>query len=243
VHLKGCAPGFCYQENVAAPKQVEQAYNILKTEGLSPETSRYLLESNGYRLGDTSQLSDLLGDDTGEVLQRDEGLSGEMLELPKIGEEFKEDKKEVEKTRKIDTIERSEEQKRRDPTFEITGAAEDSHPEEIEKMKTDMENSGVEMRYGKGSIGYSPGINPGEPGQFHAAPGTSYSGWLHEYKHFCDDRANGFPGMRGAFTNKERWKQMEHDAYQLEIDLALDYGRPDIAEKLKILRDEEIAKI
>ena len=230
-------------DNALSRPSAQQAYHILKTEGLSPETSRYLLESNGYRLDDTSQLPDLLGDDTGEVLQRDEGLSGEMLELPKIGEEFKEDKKEVEKTRKIDTIERSEEQKRRDPTFEITGAAEDSHPEEIEKMKTDMENSGVEMRYGKGSIGYSPGINPGEPGQFHAAPGTSYSGWLHEYKHFCDDRANGFPGMRGAFTNKERWKQMEHDAYQLEIDLALDYGRPDIAEKLKILRDEEIAKI
>jgi len=105
VHLKGCAPGFCYQENVAAPKQVEQAYNILKAEGLSPETSRYLLESNGYRLGDTSQLSDLLGDDTGEVLQRDEGLSGEMLEMPKIGGEFENSGKRLEKLRYSDILE------------------------------------------------------------------------------------------------------------------------------------------
>ncbi len=97
MHLKGCAPGFCYQENVAAPKQVEQAYNILKTEGLSPETSRYLLESNGYRLGDASQLPSLLDDGGEDLLQRDQGLSGEMLELPKIGEEFKENKEGVEK--------------------------------------------------------------------------------------------------------------------------------------------------
>ena len=41
--------------------------------------------------------------------------------------------------------------------------------------------------------------------------------------------------------DRERTKQWEFDAYQLEIDLALDYGRPDIAEKLKILRDKEIA--
>ena len=84
-------------ENALARPSAQQAYHILKAEGFSPETSRYLLESNGYRLDDTSQLPDLLGDDTGEVLQRDEGLSGEMLELPKIGEEFGNGEKRLEK--------------------------------------------------------------------------------------------------------------------------------------------------
>ena len=37
-----------FLENVLARPSAQQAYNILKTEGLSPETSRYLLESNGY---------------------------------------------------------------------------------------------------------------------------------------------------------------------------------------------------
>mgnify|MGYP001043611287 CR=1 FL=1 len=86
-----------FLENVLARPSAQQAYHILQAEGFSPETSRYLLESNGYHLDDTSHLPDLLGDDTGEVLQRDEGLSGEMLELPKIGEEFGNGEKRLEK--------------------------------------------------------------------------------------------------------------------------------------------------
>ena len=73
-------------ENALARPSAQQAYNILKTEGLSPETSRYLLESNGYRLGDTPQLPDLLDDGGEDLLQRDQGLSGKMLELPGVGE-------------------------------------------------------------------------------------------------------------------------------------------------------------
>ena len=92
MHLKGCAPGFCYQENVAAPKQVEQAYNILKTEGLSPETSRYLLESNGYRLGDTSQLSSLLDDGEEDLLQREEVKGRAVEEFETESDELEEKK-------------------------------------------------------------------------------------------------------------------------------------------------------
>ena len=84
-------------DNALSRPSAQQAYHILQAEGFSPETSRYLLESNGYHLDDTSHLPDLLGDDTGEVLQRDEGLSGEMLELPKIGEEFGNGEKRLEK--------------------------------------------------------------------------------------------------------------------------------------------------
>ncbi len=228
-------------DNALSRPSAQQAYNILKTEGLSPETSRYLLERNGYRLDDTSQLSSLLDDGKEDLLQRDESSSGEMLELPESGEEFGDDRKGVEKSREIDTIERSEMLIKHDPMFEVTGAAENFDPEGYERMIDDMADSGVEICYGDGSIGYSPGIYPGQPGQFHVAPGkTSYSGCLHEYKHFCDDRAAGYLGMRGRM-DRERTKQWEFDAYQLEIDLALDYGRPDIAEKLKILRDKEIA--
>lgn len=92
MHLKGCAPGFCYQENVAAPKQVEQAYHILKAEGLSPETSRYLLESNGYRLGDTSQLSSLLDDGEEDLLQREEVKGRAVEEFETESDELEEKK-------------------------------------------------------------------------------------------------------------------------------------------------------
>lgn len=88
--------GFSMESALSRPS-AEQAYHILKAEGFSPETSRYLLESNGYSVKDSPQLPNLLGDDTGEVLQRDEGLSGEMFELPKIGEESGNSGKRLEK--------------------------------------------------------------------------------------------------------------------------------------------------
>ena len=49
-------------DNALSRPSAQQAYHILKAEGFSPETLRYLLESNGYRLDDTSQLSSLLGE-------------------------------------------------------------------------------------------------------------------------------------------------------------------------------------
>ncbi len=110
-------------ENALARPSAQQAYHILKTEGFSPETSQYLLESNGYSLKgisektgytpeldsgpngnllengweETFQLPDLLDDGEEDLLQKDESSSGEMLELPKTEEEFSNNGKEVEK--------------------------------------------------------------------------------------------------------------------------------------------------
>ena len=112
-----------FHGNALARPSAQQAYNILKAEGFSPETSRYLLESNGYSLKgisektgytpeldsgpngnllengweETFQLPDLLDDGEEDLLQKDESSSGEMLELPKTEEEFSNNGKEVEK--------------------------------------------------------------------------------------------------------------------------------------------------
>lgn len=87
------------------------------------------------------------------------------------------------------------------------------------------------------------GLKPGEPGQFHVAPGASYSAWCHEYKHFCDDRANGYLGTEKASKNRSMRMRMEFDAYQLEIDMAKEANRLDIVERLEKLRDKEILRI
>ena len=147
-------------DNALSRPSAQQAYHILKAEGFSPETSRYLLERNGYRLDDTSQLPSLLDDGKEDLLQRDESSSGEMLELPESGEEFGDDRKGVEKSREIDTIERSEMLIKHDPMFEVTGAAENFDPEGYERMIDDMADSGVEICYGDGSIGYFPWYIP-----------------------------------------------------------------------------------
>jgi hypothetical protein len=63
----------------------------------------------------------------------------------------------------------------------------------------------------------------------------------HEYKHFCDDRADGFPGMR-IFMDTEKCKQREIDAYNVEIELARKANRLDIVKRLEELKAREVGR-
>lgn len=128
-----------------------------------------------------------------------------------------------------------------DPMREVTGSAMSSNPDEIEAMKDDLIDSGVELIITDHDMAYAPGIRPGEPGQFLIDRNASFSAWCHEYKHFCDDRNDGFLGFR-VFENAAKCRQREIDAYQIEIDMAEKAGRPDIVERLKKLRDKEVAQ-
>lgn len=122
---------------------------------------------------------------------------------------------------------------------EATGPGVKSHPAEIQQMCSEMEGCGVEIvRRGSG-MAYSPGILPGSPGQFIIEEDASYSAWLHEYKHFCDIRDAGFPGMR-IFMDTEKCIRMEIDAYSIEISMAESMNRPDIAERLRKLMKNEV---
>ena len=126
-----------------------------------------------------------------------------------------------------------------DPMREATGPGVKSHPAEIQQMCSEMEGYGVEIvRRGSG-MAYSPGILPGSPGQFIIEEDASYSAWLHEYKHFCDIRDAGFPGMR-IFMDTEKCIRMEIDAYSIEISMAESMNRPDIAERLRELMKNEV---
>lgn len=128
-----------------------------------------------------------------------------------------------------------------DPMREVTGSAMSSNPDEVEAMKNDLTDSGVELIITDHDMAYAPGIRPGEPGQFLIDKNASFSAWCHEYKHFCDDRNDGFLGFR-VFEDPAKCRQREIDAYQLEIDMAEKAGRPDIVERLKKLRDKEVAQ-
>ncbi|MBP0984615.1 MAG: minor capsid protein [Oscillospiraceae bacterium] len=128
-----------------------------------------------------------------------------------------------------------------DPMREVTGSAMSSNPDEVEAMKNDLTDSGVELIITDHDMAYAPGIRPGEPGQFLIDRNASFSAWCHEYKHFCDDRNDGFLGFR-VFEDPAKCRQREIDAYQVEIDMAEKAGRPDIVERLKKLRDKEVTQ-
>ena len=128
-----------------------------------------------------------------------------------------------------------------DPIREYIGAAEKSHPQELREMKEDMERSGVDITRRAGAMGYFPGLSAGKVGNINIEEGASISAWMHEYKHFCDDRADGYLGFR-IFQNPAKCADSERQAYQVEIDFAKELGYNDIVKRLEKLRDEEVEK-
>ena len=128
-----------------------------------------------------------------------------------------------------------------DPIWEYFGAAEKSHQQELRDMKEDMERSGVDITRRAGAMGYFPGLSAGKVGNINIEEGASISAWMHEYKHFCDDRADGYLGFR-IFQNPAKCADRERQAYQVEIDFAKELGYNDIVKRLEKLRDEEVEK-
>lgn len=150
-------------------------------------------------------------------------------------------KKELAKSSKSAKIELGRFNTTADPMREVTGCGLDSNPKEIQTILDDLKASGIEVRYAENNMAYAPGILPGSPGQFIIDRQASYSAWAHEYKHFCDDRADGFQGMR-IFMDTEKCKQREIDAYNIEIELAKRANRPDIVERLEELKEAEVRR-
>ncbi len=127
-----------------------------------------------------------------------------------------------------------------DPMLEVMGPAESSHPEEVERLIEHIRSLGARLiRPDHEDLNYQPGLQKGQPGQVVISKGASYSAWLHETKHLDDDFADGYLGMR-VFADKNKCIQREIDAYDIEIRMAKEAGREDIAKRLEELRDNEI---
>ena len=147
----------------------------------------------------------------------------------------------VENSLKDDTISTDRFRTTGDPMREVTGAGLKSNPREVQQIIKELTNAGVEIRYHDSHMAYSQGLRAGMPGQFIIDKNASYSAWAHEYKHFCDDLADGFPGMR-IFMDTEKCKQREIDAYNVEIELAKEANRMDIVERLEKLKELEVSR-
>ena len=128
-----------------------------------------------------------------------------------------------------------------DPMREVTGAGLTSHPKEISRILSELKAFKVEVIHRGNSMAYAPALSPGMAGQFMIDEEASYSAWMHEYKHFCDDRDDGFLGMR-VFQNTEKCIKREIDAYDVEIEMARQAGRLDIVDRLEVLKAKEVSR-
>lgn len=132
---------------------------------------------------------------------------------------------------------------RADPMADAFGSGEKSHPDKIQSFRKELLESNVSIvEHEKENLGYCPGLRRGEPGTIYISKGASYSAWAHEMQHMRDDRESGWLGMR-VIADPDKRLEWEIRAYDVEIKMALDANRPDIAEMLRKNLDEERRKI
>lgn len=120
-----------------------------------------------------------------------------------------------------------------DPMQEAMGSGEISHPKEIAAFRREAAERGVEIvEHPYESLGYSPNFHAGNPGTLYISQGASYPAWCHEIQHMRDDYEAGWSGMRILQNPEERFNR-EKRAYEIEIKIAEEIGRPDLAQRLR----------
>lgn len=131
-----------------------------------------------------------------------------------------------------------------DPIRDVLGRGIDSNPEEWNHIIKELQDSGVEIIYREGVMGYAPhpSVN-GKPGQFLIDSNASISALDHEYLHFKQAQNAGFPNMQGAFEDSASKIANETASYAVEIQRAEELGLDNVVEQLQKNLQEEINKI
>lgn len=120
-----------------------------------------------------------------------------------------------------------------DPMAEVFGSAEISHPKEVAEFRETLRQLNVELiEREREALGYAPGLMPGNPGVAYVSKGASYGAWCHEMQHVMDDKEAGWSGMR-ILEDQDACYEREKRAYNIEIEMAREAGREDIAKRLE----------
>jgi hypothetical protein len=104
------------------------------------------------------------------------------------------------------------------------GPARINNADEYNKIIKDLEDNGVEISYRENALAYGPSSSPGKPGSIVLDPDASISAVRHEYGHFVDDKALGFPPVREYYENPRLRIVSERRQYLKEIETARGLG-------------------
>lgn len=95
------------------------------------------------------------------------------------------------------------------------------------------DTSSHQVEYREGNMAYAPGMTEGSPGQLVIDPNASLSALKHEYRHFLDAQAEGFPSFgKQMFEDPKARVIKELRAYMVEIKEADRLGLKEISEQL-----------
>ena len=121
------------------------------------------------------------------------------------------------------------------------GAASLSHAEEFARIMADLLAAGVDLVYRPGTLAYSP--CRGGAGRMILDPEHSIGALRHEYQHFLDHRAAGFPGFRPYLENPVEFARLEVRGYAREIETAHETGNADLVPAITRLMSARVREL
>jgi RHS repeat-associated protein len=104
------------------------------------------------------------------------------------------------------------------------GSARLNNAIELDAIIGDLRTRGVNISFREGQFAYGPAASGGRPGNIIFDPDGSISAIRHEYGHFLDDYALGFPGQRFYYENPGARVATERSQYLGEIRTARQLG-------------------
>lgn len=122
-----------------------------------------------------------------------------------------------------------------DRLIETMGPARINNAAEFNSMIDNLNAKGVDISFRKGQFAYGPAPSGGRPGNIVFDPDASLSAIKHEYGHFLDDEALGFPGQRYYYENPGARMATERRQYLGEIGTARELG--DTAARRQLIQD------
>ena len=128
-----------------------------------------------------------------------------------------------------------------DVLLDRLGKAEDSHPEKSHKILEDLRNSGVDIVYRVDTLAYSP--NTGGPGRMILDPCHSIGALQHEYRHFCDHRMAGYPGLGMYLADVLVFARLEVRGYLEEVKVARETSNQDLVPIILGLMKARVAQL
>jgi hypothetical protein len=127
------------------------------------------------------------------------------------------------------------------------------HPERFDAIISDLERNGVKINVRQGGkppweASYGPGES-GKPGTISVDKDVDLRTLEHEYKHFLDDKAKNYPGLRYYIENPDEMYRMEAAAYDREIELVnadtslTPEEKANIVKQLEALKDADRVRL
>ena len=114
-----------------------------------------------------------------------------------------------------------------DRLFGSMGSARVNNAPELDNIVSDLRARGVDISFRDGQFAYGPAATRGRPGNIIFDPDGSISAVRHEYGHFLDDQALGFPGQRFYYENPGKRVATERSQYLGEIRTGRQLGDHD----------------